>query len=112
MTPEEVKDKINFFSLFKQNLYNETVNLEIILKNNKYYSYENDSIINEYIKYNNTNNIYQVLENKIKFNNNLIEKINKILFEKCDHEWVNDYIDIDCEYGKNISYCKICNINN
>jgi hypothetical protein len=107
----ERHEKVKFFSLFKNNLYNETINLEIILKNNNYY-YENNSILNEYNHFNINNNINEILKKKITFNKYLIEKINKILFENCNHEWINDYIDIDCEYGRNICYCKICNINN
>ena len=39
----------------------------------------------------------------------LTEEINNILRVECDHDLEeNDYIDIDVDNGRNISYCKRC----
>lgn len=27
---------------------------------------------------------------------------------KCNHNFIDDYIDIDCERSQNIRYCSIC----
>mgnify|MGYP001176361945 CR=1 FL=1 len=52
-------------------------------------------------------NALTVLNKKKEF----LEKINKYITDNCDHEWVNDYIDIDVEKSQNITYCNKCEKN-
>ena len=59
--------------------------------------------------------IKQSLEREIKYvKETLIKKqahleiIDTFIKEYCQHEWVDDYIDIDVEKGMNITYCKHC----
>jgi len=40
--------------------------------------------------------------------NSIYSKIDDILYEKCDHEWVDDYIEEPLERERPICYCKHC----
>jgi hypothetical protein len=46
-------------------------------------------------------------KNKIK---DYIESINNKIKKLCIHETIDDYIDIDVDTSKNISYCIKCNL--
>lgn len=37
-----------------------------------------------------------------------IEEANKMMISCCEHEFIDDSIDIDCEKSQNIRYCHIC----
>lgn len=52
-------------------------------------------------------NAITVLKQKKEF----LEKINKYISNNCDHEWINDSIDIDVEKSQNITYCNKCEKN-
>ena len=44
-------------------------------------------------------------KSKLLLNANIIEdKINNI----CNHEWIDDYIDIDPDRSQKITYCRLC----
>ena len=54
-------------------------------------------------------------ENKLKDNNLFISNyceihnnIDKILYDNCLHEWINDEIDEPLDRSRNICYCKHC----
>ena len=49
--------------------------------------------------------------NIVKKKREYLSKINKYISENCDHEWVNDTIDIDVESTKDICYCYKCETN-
>ena len=40
--------------------------------------------------------------------NSIYLKIDQILYEKCEHEWVDDYIEEPLERERHICYCKHC----
>ena len=40
-----------------------------------------------------------------------MEKINKYISDNCEHECVDDYIDIDVEKSQQITYCCKCETN-
>lgn len=40
--------------------------------------------------------------------NSIYSKIDEILFEKCEHEWVDDYIEEPLERERHVCYCKHC----
>lgn len=40
--------------------------------------------------------------------NFIYRKIDEILLEKCEHEWINDYIEDSLEREREICYCKHC----
>lgn len=52
-------------------------------------------------------NAITVLKQKKEF----LEKINKYISDNCNHEWINDSIDIDVEKSQNITYCNKCEKN-
>ena len=52
-------------------------------------------------------NALTVLKKKKEF----LEKINKYISDNCEHEWVDDSIDIDVERSQNITYCNKCEKN-
>jgi hypothetical protein len=44
---------------------------------------------------------------KLLYNKNIVEdKLNNI----CNHEWVDDYIDIDPDRSQKITYCRLCEV--
>ena len=40
-----------------------------------------------------------------------MKKINEYISDNCEHEWVDDYIDIDVEKSQQITYCYKCETN-
>ena len=52
-------------------------------------------------------NAVTILNKKKEF----LEKINKYISDNCEHEWVNDTIDIDVEKSQQITYCYKCETN-
>ena len=40
--------------------------------------------------------------------NSIYLQIDKILYEKCEHEWIHDYIEEPLERERHICYCKHC----
>lgn len=48
-------------------------------------------------------------ESKIKKIDDFLENTkNQIVYKTCNHNFVDDSIDIDCERSQNIRYCSIC----
>lgn len=45
---------------------------------------------------------------KINHITQTIKNVTKDIQENCNHHFVNDSIDIDCECSQNITYCTIC----
>lgn len=52
-------------------------------------------------------NALTILNKKKEF----LEKINNYIYNNCEHEWVDDYIDIDVEKSQQIRYCWKCEAN-
>lgn len=40
-----------------------------------------------------------------------LKTINAFVRKYCEHEWIDDYIDIDVERGMNVTYCKHCELS-
>ena len=64
-----------------------------------------NSLILEFISH--SMNAVTILNKKKEF----LEKINKYISDNCEHEWVDDYIDIDVEKSQQITYCCKCETN-
>ena len=47
-------------------------------------------------------------EDEIKDINTLLQAANDKMVSCCQHDFVKDTIDIDCERSQNITYCTIC----
>ena len=69
-------------------------------------------IINSYQEVSFYNNDYIVKCNKYKSELSevkyLINNINHTLSKMCQHDFVEDEIDINCDRSQKIEYCKIC----
>jgi len=52
-------------------------------------------------------NAITILNKKKEF----LEKINKYISDNCEHEWIDDTIDIDVEKSQQITYCCKCETN-
>ena len=50
----------------------------------------------------------EIFSNFEKKFNNIIGSIDKKLKCECNHQYVEDYIDIDPDTSKRITYCSIC----
>lgn len=50
------------------------------------------------------NSLYQLKEQIHHFG----DIVNTNIINTCEHEWVDDYIDIDLDKSMNITYCKKC----
>ena len=66
---------------------------------------EANSLILEYTSH--RMNALNLVEKKKQF----LHKVNQYISNHCDHEWVNDIIDIDVERSQNICYCIKCETN-
>lgn len=53
-------------------------------------------------------NIKKKYEREIEHINSLIKCANTKMVACCQHDFVKDTIDIDCEKSQNITYCTIC----
>jgi hypothetical protein len=65
------------------------------------------TLINEYNNEINLTQLQKIIETK----KNYINKINILLYNTCNHEWLYDSIDIDPDTSKSIIYCNKCFIN-
>lgn len=83
------------------------ININMSKLNNTYFTQDQDKEF--YTKY---NSLYELesLQNLTL----LVEEFKYIVDNKlenvCDHEWVEDYIDIDPDRSKKICYCVKCNV--
>jgi hypothetical protein len=76
--------------------------------NNNYFDIKcNDELLNRYLNMFNDIQIYNELICDLeKLQNSIKDKIKN----KCEHDWVNDTIDIDPDRSQNICYCVKCEI--
>lgn len=78
--------------------------LDIIL-----YNLENNTL-NNTLNNNLNNNEYFFYYNLISKLNFIRNKIIKIIYNNCIHNFLTDFIDIDLEKSKKIIYCSKCNL--
>lgn len=112
------EDTINFFLQLKESIKRQTTYINEIMNEqnnfNKiscyYTDIKNDKIYTDLV-FNNDMVDYN-LSCKLKFNDNMIKKINYRLCKECNHEIVEDYIEggVENEMIK-IKYCKKCELN-
>jgi hypothetical protein len=53
-------------------------------------------------------NMKKNYEQEIEAINTLVQVANDKMVSCCQHDFVKDTIDIDCEKSQNITYCTIC----
>ena len=102
---------INFFIGLKQNI-NDLINISnIIISNDKNINNiittdeDEENIINEYSK------IFKNIHFQVNDMKTLLDITTKYIQTKCQHEMEMDFIDINPDVSKSISYCKICELN-
>jgi hypothetical protein len=96
------------FFLFKKRLNAVQYNLleitsiyDDIISNNEVYDIPNDEMLK-------MENMKKNYEQEIEDINTLIQVANDKMVSCCQHDFVKDTIDIDCEKSQNITYCTIC----
>ena len=110
-------DNIIFLSRFKERLYNEICDIKQKLDNFESYklgNHYNDDVLPFIVKYNKIfidNSMISKYVQLIENHENIIKDIDRYLTKKCTHEWITDYIDLDCEKSQKIIYCSKCLVN-
>jgi hypothetical protein len=95
---------INYFLSAKKNLQKILSFLkEIKLTYCEIQMERGDGINSEYL----IDNIYEY-ENKIHEHELIIEQLNQLIYENCEHEFIEDVIDINPDKSQHITYCKNC----
>ena len=84
------------------------INTAIQNLNNNYFDNECDNLLlKEYLNMFNDDNFNNEMIDKLK---NLKNYIKNKINNKCEHEWVNDTIDIDPDRSEEICYCVKCEV--
>lgn len=110
-------DNIIFLSKLKERLYNEICDFKSKLETFELYKlgnkYNNDVLpfIVKYNKFFIDNSMISKYVQLIDHHDSIIKDIDEYLTNNCIHEWITDYIDIDCEKSQKIIYCSKCLIN-
>jgi len=71
---------------------------------NNYFVEDIDKIYSKLIEIFNNVEIQNLKDFLLEYQNIVKDKLNNI----CEHEWIDDYIDIDPEKSQPICYCGIC----
>ena len=69
------------------------------------YTYSTVELINFY------NDLCEDCEYQIKQKNIMNKSNDTIIYEKCEHNFITDIIDINPEKEKTICYCTVCELN-
>lgn len=72
-----------------------------IISNKEIYDIPNDEMLK-------MENMKKNYEQEIEAINTLVQVANDKMVSCCQHDFVKDTIDIDCEKSQNITYCTIC----
>jgi hypothetical protein len=71
------------------------------ISNKEIYDIPNDEMLK-------MENMKKNYEQEIEAINTLVQVANDKMVSCCQHDFVKDTIDIDCEKSQNITYCTIC----
>ena len=78
-----------------------------VFDNNYFEIICNDDTLNRYLNvFDNVSECNELICDLHRLKDNIKDKIK----DKCEHNWVNDTIDINPDSSKNISYCVKCEI--
>lgn len=58
------------------------------------------------------NSFIENLNNMKIENNDIINNINQCIYNKCNHKWITDTIDVSLDTSKLIIYCDLCGKSN
>jgi hypothetical protein len=103
----KINELNNLFLTTIEFILEETKNIETDISNisidNNYFT-EHHEVVTEF---HNLFNFHSLHKFKCKLSQ-YYDIINNIKINECDHEWIDDYIDINCEKSMSITYCKKC----
>jgi|688.fasta_scaffold567811_2 hypothetical protein len=90
----------------------DTVNIILSTMQNNVTKLDNEIISNNYNNSINVYNVSKVSNVKSEFINfkNSIESAIEDIEDHCEHEWIDDLIDITPDRSQHITYCKHCEI--
>jgi len=80
---------------------------DIKFLDNNFFLEENDNIYGKLLNLFDEDAIYDLIQDISQFKNIVTNKLDNV----CNHEWINDYIDIDPDKSLPICYCKHCEIS-
>ena len=75
--------------------------------NNNFFLEDKDNIYIKLLKLFDEESILDLIQDLNKFNNLVSHKIDNC----CNHEWLEDLIDLNPEKSQKISYCKKCEVS-
>lgn len=96
-----IQEQLHFLSNLRQTNLKIKEDIELL---NKELHTEDFLLLNDY------SNLcyYNITHTKNYTLNVYLDRINKVIFSRCQHEWVEDSIDIDPDKSETITYCSIC----
>lgn len=100
-----ISDFVNQLKNTKNQINN--IEKEIHNLNNNYFTLDNDNI---YVQFSEIFDFYDInnLEKNLQIFGTIInDKINNT----CEHEWIDDDVEVDVEMSQKIWYCNICGIS-
>jgi len=51
-----------------------------------------------------------LLKDELETKQELLKKIENVIYKNCEHNWIDDWIDIDPDTSKHIIYCLHCEL--
>jgi len=75
--------------------------------NNNYFLEDKDNIFNKLVNLFDEEALNDLIKDLHKFNTLIIEKI----YNCCNHEWIEDLIDLNPDQSQTITYCRLCEIS-
>ena len=75
--------------------------------NNNYFLEDIDNIFNKLVNLFDEEVLNDLIKDLHKFNTLIIDKIDNC----CNHEWIEDLIDINPDQSQIITYCRLCEIS-
>ena len=94
-------------SLYETKLNISEIKLDIRELNNNYFLEEKDNIYGKLMHLFDEDSVKELIQGLTEFNNLVTKKIENV----CQHEWIEDEIDIDLDRSQRICYCKWCEIS-
>ena len=94
-------------SLYETKLGISEINLDIKELDNNYFLEEKDNIYGKLMHLFDEDSVKELIQGLTEFNNLVTKKIENM----CQHEWIEDEIDIDLDRSQRICYCKLCEVS-
>jgi hypothetical protein len=100
--------KINIEHIKTHKLRISQIQQDIDLLNNNFFNLDSTKeVFSSYLSMFDDDNIYKSLLTNLE---TLENETKNLIINKCNHEWIDDYIDIFPDRGENVCYCIKCDI--